>query len=451
LGLESTPEEYVEKIVTVFREVRRVLRDDGTLWLNLGDSYSRGERVNNPNDHKRGTGFHEEITEAGVYAQAGKATGLESKQLIGVPWRVAFALQQPYEKPHCIRSEIDRAWMAALVDGEGCISIRRYDSHSNGLDEARCQDGFVPFISIGNNDRELLDRCVAITGYGTVGVKDRPDVDSRGIKSRRTYYGWRLDGNKAMDVIRAIYPHLIAKRRQAVICHNLDLSKNNGKALRGNGALPASEQERREYMKALINACNQRQPVTMPDWMVDVKREIEPGWYLRQDIIWAKPNPMPESVTDRCTKAHEYLFLLAKSKRYYFDAAAIAEESVYKHGEGGHQRFGAPGGKAEVEYGKQVSGEIWNSNGTRNKRSVWTVATQPYSESHFATFPPDLIEPCILASSKPGDVVLDPFAGSGTTGQVAEALGRRWLLIELNDEYAKLCADRTRQMGIVMA
>ena len=113
----------------------------------------------------------------------------------------------------------------------------------------------------------------------------------------------------------------------------------------------------------------------------------------------SKPNPMPESVLDRPTKAHEQIFLLSKSPRYFYDAEAIKEDSVYQEGEGGHQRFGNPGGKAEIEYGQQVSGEIWNSNGKRNKRSVWEVVTQPYPESHFATFPEALIEPCILAGT----------------------------------------------------
>src|SRR5262245_12687990 len=168
----------------------------------------------------------------------------------------------------------------------------------------------------------------------------------------------------------------------------------------------------------------------------------EDGWWLRQDIIWSKPNPMPESVTDRPTKAHEYLFLMSKSERYYFDQEAIAEESVYKTGEGGHRRFGKPGGKAEIEYGKLVSGQIWNSSGKRNKRSVWEVATQPFSEAHFATFPPALIEPCILAGCPKNGIVLDPFGGAGTTGLVADRLGRNSVLIELNPEYVALAKRR---------
>lgn len=479
IGLESTVEAFVENLVDVFREVRRVLKDDGTLWLNLGDSYASttGNKTITPQTaYKTGRAGGDAFAPAKKTleyeaADAGfKDYGaLKPKDLIGIPWRVAFALQQPYEKPHTIKREVDRAWMAALVDGEGCISIRRYDSHSNGLDHDRCQDGFVPFISIGNNDRELLDRCVEITGYGKVNVKDRPDIDRRGIKSRRTYYGWRLDGNKAMDVIRDIYPYLVAKRRQAILTHTLDLSNKRGKELRGNGRLPESEQQKRELLKTLINACNQREHVDLPAWVQEPEREIEPGWYLRQDIVWAKPNPMPESVRDRCTKSHEYLFLLTKAPRYYYDAAAIAEpvtESTIERlsqptlaTQAGSDRVpgktngamkavgprfgGHKYGDDTSEQSRTKSGNVYEAgDGKRNKRSVWTVATQPFSEAHFATFPPKLIEPCILAGSRPGDVVLDPFAGAGTTGLVADRLNRDFIGIELNPEYADIAKRR---------
>jgi DNA modification methylase len=146
-------------------------------------------------------------------------------------------------------------------------------------------------------------------------------------------------------------------------------------------------------------------------WMLAFALRAD-GWYLRQDIIWSKPNPMPESVRDRCTKAHEYIFLLSKSERYFFDGAAIKEPSISED---------AP---------------------PRNRRSVWNVATRPYKGAHFATFPPDLIEPCILAGSKVGDVVLDPFMGSGTTAQVALERGRQYLGCELNEEYGKLQSER---------
>ena len=181
------------------------------------------------------------------------------------------------------------------------------------------------------------------------------------------------------------------------------------------------------------------------------------GWFLRQDIIWHKPNPMPESVTDRCTKAHEYLFLLSKSERYYFDNDAIKEECTQKV-RGARDSFKRDDSKrAAVIPGQSVgthrpdrAESEWDTT-RRNKRDVWTVATQPYSEAHFATFPSALIEPCILAGSRPGDIVLDPFFGSGTTGEVAQALGRNWIGCEINEEYKPLQDRRTAQTGMVFA
>lgn len=178
-------------------------------------------------------------------------------------------------------------------------------------------------------------------------------------------------------------------------------------------------------------------------WMVAFALRAD-GWYLRQDIIWHKPNPMPESVKDRCTKSHEYIFLFAKSRKYYFNQNAIKEPSVYpddnrkSRSRKVHQRY-PTGELAGVREGDQIYP-------FRNKRSVWTIPTKPYPKPHFATFPPGLIEPCILAGARVGDIILDPFFGSGTTGQVAERLGRKWIACEINKQYRPLWEERTRQM-----
>jgi DNA modification methylase len=182
-------------------------------------------------------------------------------------------------------------------------------------------------------------------------------------------------------------------------------------------------------------------------WRVAFALQAE-GWWLRQDIIWSKPNPMPESIKDRCTKAHEYLFLLAKSERYYFDAEAIAEElsvgSIERYG----YSFGGAKSEALVEANKSGVGQRTRIVGdreappTRNKRSVWEIATQPFPEAHFATFPPALIEPCIKAGCPLDGTVLDPFGGSGTTGLVADRLKRNAILIELNPAYAAMAQKR---------
>ncbi len=269
IGLEQTPDAFVAELVAVFRDVRRVLKDDGTLWLNLGDSYAGGGTIGR-NDtgpdalarraKKFGTGTGSGSA-VGSQGTRPRVADLKPKDLIGIPWRVAFALQAD-------------------------------------------------------------------------------------------------------------------------------------------------------------------------------------GWYLRSDIIWHKPNPMPESVTDRPTKSHEYLFLLTKSERYVYDADAIAE--LIADSTANDQRDGNPSGRPDIGFPGQPSrGATKLGNGQlRNRRTVWTVATQPFKGSHFATFPPALIEPCILAGSRRGDTVLDPFGGAGTTGLVADRLGRDATLIELNPAYAKMARAR---------
>ena len=341
LGLEPTPAEYVEKMVAVFREVRRVLRDDGTLWLNLGDSY-------NSIGHKKSSSGYGSTGLAGGIAQEhtplrreNTDPSLKHKDLCGIPWRVAFALQ-----------------------ADGCADWKAVQTIDRVRDEI-----------IEAYAGELIPDKVLVT----------------------------------LERLGAEYAH-------------------------AKGA----------------------------------------SWYLRQDIIWNKPNPMPESVRDRCTKSHEYLFLLAKSEKYYFDADAIKEPSItsdtrkpYAPGQvdargNGHAR----GGGEQRKLGEKIShadsssvravagarmgrGAGWRDDPanyfmTRNKRSVWTVSTQPYAEAHFATFPPKLIEPCILAGCPAGGVVLDPFGGAGTTGLVANQHGRDAVLIELNPEYVAMAARRIR-------
>jgi DNA modification methylase len=162
------------------------------------------------------------------------------------------------------------------------------------------------------------------------------------------------------------------------------------------------------------------------------------GWWLRQDIIWHKPNPMPESVTDRCTKSHEYLFLLAKSERYFYDNEAIAEQALHSSS-GNVERKPATLRGAPKD---GVSGNVPWEGDTRNRRSVWTIATKPFKGAHFAVMPQALAEPCVLAGSRPSGLVLDPFTGSGTVGVVALRHGRRFVGVELNPEYAEIARDR---------
>ena len=179
------------------------------------------------------------------------------------------------------------------------------------------------------------------------------------------------------------------------------------------------------------------------------------GWILRQDIIWAKPNPMPESVKDRCTKSHEYIFMLTKNPRYYYDADAIKEPMKdssklrYQTAWDGNEVRGHPSGK-QNNFSKLMGSDRAKEAaeiGFINKRSVWTVSSQSYTEAHFATFPEALIEPMVLASSRSGNIVLDPFMGSGTVAKVAQRFGRQWIGCELNPEYIKFQNNRTRETG----
>ena len=289
IGLESTPEAYVETMVGVFREVRRVLRDDGTCWINLGDSYAR-QGGDGPGGGNREL-LHMEGTQARCCVPP---AGLKPKDLVGIPWRLAFALQA------------DGWWLRQDIIEE----VELY---------CPCGCGYV-----------LEERI------------------------------WR---------------------------HSPD-----------------------------------------------------------RDIIWSKPNAMPESVTDRCTKAHEYLFLLSKKARYHYDADAIAEPSIT-----GDTRkpYGSDGawymdGRNKWDEGKGEQRQNADPS-TRNRRSVWTIPTYPCPDAHFATFPPKLIEPCIKAGCPAGGVVLDPFAGSGVTAMVAKNLGCKCISIELNEEYLKMQTNRLAQ------
>jgi DNA modification methylase len=291
LGMEPCLGDYVDIMVDVFREIRRVLRADGTLWLNLGDSYA---------------------------------------------------------------------------------------AHVNGR----------PAADIVNDDRCFRD--------------------------------------KPFDTIGAIYIDTEKDRRGLSLNKGSDGS-NHGKRIRstGNGLLKPKD------------LCG------IP-WRVAFALQAD-GWWLRQDIIWAKPNPMPESVTDRCTKAHEYIFLLSKSERYFYDADATAERSITGDPSRPRGSLGANGLDARGRYAQGIGAPHRTGNASvRNKRSVWEIATAPFSEAHFATFPPALIEPCIKAGCPEGGTVLDPFGGAGTTGLVADRLGRHAILIELNPEYAAMAERRIR-------
>ena len=243
-------------------------------------------------------------------------------------------------------------------------------------------------------------------------------------------------------------------------------------AMHGRSVI-AARQIARSAMREKTGSMN-RLPGLKPKDLIGIPWRVafalqDAGWYLRSDIIWHKPNPMPESITDRPTKAHEYLFLLSKSERYFYDVEASKEPvtgNAHPRGDGVHPkaRWKTPdgwdtskgngghgtihrGGREKGKQNESFSAAVKDVVCTRNKRSVWTIPTAAFSDAHFATFPPDLVKPCILAGTKPGDTVLDPFGGSGTTGQVALELGRRAILIEINPYYLSMIKSRTTQIG----
>jgi DNA modification methylase len=507
IGLEPTPDEYVAALVDVFREVRRVLRDDGTVWLNLGDSFCSTDKWGGGVGGN--TGKHTvngaDVPSWAVRSRKQPMPGVKPKDLLGIPWMVAFALRQPYEVV-AIKDRVDRAWLAALIDGEGCITTT-VATPTTGTNES-----YGVVIVVRMSEWECLDRIVEITGMSK--VQDEAHYPS----NHGPVFSWKVSGENAATLLAEVYPYLRIKRQQAVAAWNLQRLKDGITTKRGV-AIPVANMEMRRELHRVLRALNQREPVDVPGWCAEPTYTVEPGWYLRSDVIWSKPNPMPESVTDRPTKAHEYLFLLSKAPSYFYDADAIREQSDPR--QAAHdQRYariydGPATDPANGQPGNVNNGGIHSrapTDGRANKRSVWTVATQPYPGAHFATFAPKLIEPCVLAGaperacgecgapwervvereegqphtrgeqawtngsgtfqrdnpggglanlsgpsrtlgfapscihnadSVPG-VVLDPFAGAGTTGMVALRHNRSFVGIELNPEYADMARWRIR-------
>jgi DNA modification methylase len=423
LGLEATPAEYIAKLVAVFRDVWRVLRDDGTLWVNMGDSYTAGH--SDWSRWKNGQTFKEE-------RRPSLNTGLKPKDLCMMPARLAMALQAPWYSGS-IKYERDRIWLAAMLDAEGCMFIhKRKEGQHNGQGYHRTHDNFGPGVEISNTHESVVQRIMSIVGKGSICTQG-PDENTR---RKQKLYRWNLRTTESKEFIRELYPHLVAKRHQARILYGC----------------PSSGDDATQAHRSLI-AMHRGLPPTID--FKDPPTCFERGWTLRSEIIWSKCNPMPESVTDRPTKAHEMIYLLAKQERYFYDADAIRDPAEYgslilPNCEGRSDRkakststWRSVGTAQEsVQRNGDYSGQ-YRVNTGRNKRTVWTIATQPYSEAHFATFPEEIPKLCILAGSKPGDTILDPFAGSGTTGKVAIELGRKTILIELNPEYMRLARART--------
>jgi DNA modification methylase len=421
IGLEPTPDEYVARMVEVFREVRRVLRDDGTLWLNVGDSYATAQK---------GSGGLKSIQTGNAGSLFGsRRVGMgdaKEKDLMMIPAMLALALRAPYYAGR-IKREAERVWLAAIIDGEGCMFIHRRKAGSDSgarytkadgteVSYARTADTYGAGLEVANTSLAIIEKCIALTGVGSV-VRQEKD-------RRQPLYRWNVRSNECRWIVQEVYPYLVAKQHQARLLLGCPPSGKAAEAAHG-------------ALIALHNGSTTHVDFPPPASL------HEPGWYLRSDVIWAKSNPMPESVRDRPTSAHEHVFLLTKQARYFYDAEAIAEPAEESSLARLSQDVSAQAGSLRANGGAKTNGPMRAVGGsTRNARNVWTIATQPYSGAHFATMPPDLAERCIKAGSKPGDTVLDPFGGAGTTGLVADRLGRSAILCELNPEYARLARER---------
>lgn len=318
---------------------------------------------------------------------------------------------------------------------------KRKAGQNNGQGYQRQNDNYGPGVEIANTSRAVVDRIMQLVGKGSICSQGPDETNGR---RKQVIYRWNLRTTECRDFVRELYPYLVAKQQQARILIGCPSSGERAEAAH-------------EGLKALHRTGESGVDFPVPESM------FSPGWYLRSDIIWSKLNPMPESVTDRPTKAHEYIFLLSKSPRYYYDAAAIAEpasDAMFAQMEDGYNGEGTKDyAGAGVQNPSSVKARIIGNarkradtgNVTRNKRSVWTVTTQPYPEAHFATFPEALIEPCILAGSAVGDTVLDPFTGSGTTGAVAIRHQRSFVGTELNAAYVELARKRIGAVAPLLA
>lgn len=279
---------------------------------------------------------------------------------------------------------------------------------------ARMPDGFI-------------DNCITSPPY--YGLRDYGHADQIGLEETPEQYVQKL-----VEVFREVRR---AMADDGTLWLNLGDTYNAYKANTGDTKF-AGMSGRPEHKRGLtVGSLKNKDLIGIP-WMVAFALRAD-GWYLRQDIIWHKPNPMPESVTDRCTKSHEYIFLFSKSQRYYFDNEAIAEPAKWERW-GDQTENKNHVGTAGHLGGKKIS-ELPIKD-TKNKRSVWTIATRPFPGAHFAVFPQELIEPCVL-TTKPDALIYDPFGGSGTTGLVALRAGRRFILSEINPDYVKIGKGRT--------
>lgn len=455
LGMERTLGEHLEAMVEVFDEVRRVMKPEGTLWLNYGDCYATSPNGRSAADTKA-AGTDDRTFRDKPFSTIGAIGGdpgglLKAKDLCMVPNRLAIALQQPRYTGR-IKSLEDRVWLAAMVDGEGCLFVhKRKKGQHNGCGYHRTNDSYSVGLEVSNTCEAILQRCLSITGQGSICRQDKD--------RRQPLYRWNLRTNQCREVLREIYPHLVAKKHEARLLLGCPSSGKDAELAHSS-------------VIALHNGQSASIDFKEPESM------FSPGWWVRSEIIWGKNNPMPDSSGRyRPSTAHEKIFLLTKSAKSHYDSAAVRMPATgsgtfkvpdgWDQDEGTHGRFhregrakgnsnGYPGSHGDGVRKRTTTGNAPNDTGDRLLRNyepdlspivppeVWQIPTAGYQEAHFATFPPALVTPCILAGSPKGGRILDPFGGAGTTGLVAERLGRECTLIELKPEYAEMARSRLR-------
>ena len=410
IGLEETPDEYIQKLVEVFHEVKRVLKDDGTLWVNIGDSYAGGQ---------------------GRWGGADNV--IKQKDLIGIPWMLAEALRKPYYTG-VVKNITDRVWLASMMDAEGSFCLSQYNY--------RGKSKINLYISMTNSSEKIINKFEALFPQEINHIYAKSGVVRKHV--------YRIDVEqleKKEQFICEIFPHIVEKRKQCIVAYTfLQLQKGMPNKKYG---YTAEQSEKRTELVELMHKLNAGEDVVLPNYCVEPHSLYEDGFYLRQDIIWDKSgNAMPESVKDRCTKAHEYIFLLSKNEHYLFNNDAIKEpisEASLKRAQYGWHGKGDDGngnyaGMGHFEDGEML-GRMVHEDG-RNKRDVWHINTNSYAGAHFATYPEELVLPCLLAGSNEGDTVLDVFNGAATTGIVAIRNGRKYIGIELNQKYVDLSYER---------
>ena len=489
IGLEATPAEFVAAMVEVFGLVRELLADDGTLWLNLGSSYARAAETNVPQTKKGGTPFYPKHSKAGSSDGAvGRSDrpGTRNGASGGMnPTQSLLRQRVPACGTHGKESQdfpvADRACHDSCDEHQDVIRTRHADNAHSDLSAE--QDASLP----SQKDRGSEHRGCAQEPLGALPPFDQASTTQQSFAQHQGA-SYRPATASASQQEAEITQHFAQASEHSSACTCGTSQMLPPLAVHTKGKESFFSACRRSSCKGIGRCGYCFASLSIASLNVKSKDELNiphlvamalqaDGWYLRQTIIWSKPNPMPESVTDRCTKAHEYLFLLSKSERYYYDARAIAQPIAESSKERLAQpnlpnqagsdrvpgktngnmkavgpRFGGNKyGDDDREESRTKSGnEYTGGDGLANRRSVWTVPTVPYSGAHFATFPPALIEPCILAGSRSGDTVLDCFFGSGTTGEVAGNLGRNWIGCEINDQYAPLQQARTAQRGLAL-